>query len=164
MSSIFQVLKEWNYQFITLHLAKISYENCAMLSHSVMSDSLWPHGLFSSSVRWDSPGTNTGVGCYFLLQGIFLTQESNPGLLHCRQLLYQLSKIGASTKKERHFPTSLLFAQMHEGQSTWEGHVLHVSREATSSISTTQSPLNRWSGPKSRREELPVETSLAQKP
>ena len=37
---------------------------------------------------WDSPGKNTGVGCYFLLQGIFPTQGSNPGLLHCRQMLY----------------------------------------------------------------------------
>ena len=36
---------------------------------------------------WDSPGKNTGVGCHFLLQGIFLTQGSNPGLLHCRQML-----------------------------------------------------------------------------
>ena len=34
------------------------------------------------------PGKNTGVGCHFLLQGIFLTQGSNPGLLHCRQILY----------------------------------------------------------------------------
>ena len=41
---------------------------------------------------WDSPGKNTGVGCHFLLQGILLTQESNPGLLHCRQILYLLSK------------------------------------------------------------------------
>ena len=40
---------------------------------------------------WDSPGKNTGVGCHFLLQWIFPTQESNPGLLHCRQILYQLS-------------------------------------------------------------------------
>ena len=31
---------------------------------------------------WDSPGKSTGVGCHFLLQGIFLTQVSNPGLLH----------------------------------------------------------------------------------
>ena len=31
---------------------------------------------------WDSPGTNTGVGCHFLLQGIFPTQGSNPSLLH----------------------------------------------------------------------------------
>ena len=40
----------------------------------------------------DSPGKNTGVGCHFLLQGIFLTQGSNPGLLHCRKILYQLSQ------------------------------------------------------------------------
>ena len=37
---------------------------------------------------WDSPGKNTGVGCHFLLQGIFPTQESNPSLLHCRQNTY----------------------------------------------------------------------------
>ena len=36
---------------------------------------------------WDSPGKNTGVGCHFLLQGIFPTQGSNPGLPHCRQTL-----------------------------------------------------------------------------
>ena len=36
---------------------------------------------------WDSPGKNTGVGCHFLLQGIFPTQRSNPGLLCCRQVL-----------------------------------------------------------------------------
>ena len=40
---------------------------------------------------WNSPGKNTGVGCCFLLQGIFLTQGSNLGLLHCRQILYHLS-------------------------------------------------------------------------
>ena len=34
---------------------------------------------------------NTGVGSVSLLQGIFLIQESNQGLLHCRQILYQLS-------------------------------------------------------------------------
>ena len=36
---------------------------------------------------WGSPGKNTGEGCHFLLQGIFLTWVSNPGLLHCRQTL-----------------------------------------------------------------------------
>ena len=40
---------------------------------------------------WDFPGKETGVVCHFLLQGIFLTQGLNPGLLHCRQILYQLS-------------------------------------------------------------------------
>ena len=44
---------------------------------------------------WASPGKNTGMGCHFLLQGIFLTQELNPGLLHCRQMIYQLSCEGS---------------------------------------------------------------------
>ena len=60
-------------------------------SCSVISDSRWPHGLYSS---WNSPGQNTGVGSCSLLQRIFPTQGSNPGLLHCRRLLYQLSHQG----------------------------------------------------------------------
>ena len=44
-----------------------------------------------SSVHGSSPGKNTGVGCHFLLQGIFPTQGSNPGLPHYRQTLYHLS-------------------------------------------------------------------------
>ena len=40
---------------------------------------------------WNYPGKNTGVGCHFLLQEIFLSQGSNPGLLYCRQILYHLS-------------------------------------------------------------------------
>ena len=45
---------------------------------------------------WDSPGKNTGVGCHFLLQEIFPTQGSNPGLPHCGQTLYHLSHQGSS--------------------------------------------------------------------
>ena len=48
-----------------------------------------------SSVHGDSPGENTGVGCQALLQGIFPTQESNPGLPHCSQILYCLSQQGS---------------------------------------------------------------------
>ena len=44
---------------------------------------------------WNSPGQNTGVGSLFLLQGISPTQGSNPGLLHCRRILYQLSHHGS---------------------------------------------------------------------
>ena len=47
--------------------------------------------LLGSSVHGDSPGKDTGVGCYALFQGIFPTQGSNPGFLHCRQILYCLS-------------------------------------------------------------------------
>ena len=43
---------------------------------------------------WDFPGQSTGVGCHFLLQGIFPTQRLNRGLLHCRQTLYHLSYHG----------------------------------------------------------------------
>ena len=57
-----------------------------------MSDSLRPHGLYSS---WNSPDQNTGVGSLSLLQGIFPTQGLNPGLLHCRRILYQLSHKGS---------------------------------------------------------------------
>ena len=42
-------------------------------------------------VSMEFPGKNTGADCHFLLQGIFPTQESNPGLLHCRQIPYQQS-------------------------------------------------------------------------
>ena len=44
---------------------------------------------------WNSPGKNTGVDCHSLLQEIFLTQESNLGLLHFRQILYYLSHQGS---------------------------------------------------------------------
>ena len=89
-------------------------------SYSVVSDSLQPHGLsveFSRLEYWTAnPGIeprsptlqadslpaepqrkpkNTGVGSLYLLQQIFLTQESNWGLLHCRQIPYHLSYQGS---------------------------------------------------------------------
>ena len=60
--------------------------DCSSLGFSV-------HGFL-----WDSPGKNTGVGCHSLLLGIVLTQGSNPGLLHCRQILYRLSHWGSPLK------------------------------------------------------------------
>ena len=53
-----------------------------------------------SSVHGDSPGKNTGVGCHALLQGIFPTQGSNPGLPHCRQIFYHLSHQGIQVGKK----------------------------------------------------------------
>ena len=60
---------------------------------SVMSNSLWPPWTIACQALspWDFPGKNTGMGCHFLLQGIFLTQGLNLGLLHCRQILYRLN-------------------------------------------------------------------------
>ena len=54
--------------------------------------------LLGSSVHGDSPGKKTGVVCHALLQGIFPIWGSNPGLLHCRWLLYQLSYQGSLKK------------------------------------------------------------------
>ena len=61
-------------------------------SPSVVSNSLWPHGLYSP---WSSLGQNTEVSSLSLLQGIFPTHRSNPGLLYCRRILYQLSHKGS---------------------------------------------------------------------
>ena len=65
-------------------------------SRSVRSTSLPPHGLYS---LWNSPGQNTGVGSLSLLQGIFPTQGSSPGLPHCRRILYLLSHKGSPSKQ-----------------------------------------------------------------
>ena len=68
-------------------------------SRSVVSDSLRPHGLHFGSrglySPWNSLGQNTGMGSLSLLQGIFPSQGSNPGLRHCRRILYQLSRKGS---------------------------------------------------------------------
>ena len=48
-----------------------------------------------SPLSWNSPGKNIGMGSRFLLQEIFLTEGSNPGLLHCSQILYHLSCQGS---------------------------------------------------------------------
>ena len=69
----------------------------AALSRSGMSDSLRPHGLEPTRLLcpWGSPSENTRVGCHALLQGIFPTQGSNPGLPHCRWILHRLSHQGS---------------------------------------------------------------------
>ena len=65
---------------------------------------LQPHGLQPTRLLcpWDFPGKNIGVDCRFLLQEIFPTQESNLGLLHCRQILYRLSYEGKILASNTH--------------------------------------------------------------
>ena len=69
-----------------------------VLSHSVISNSLDPMDCNppGTSVHGDSPGKNTGVGCHALLQALFPTQRSNPGLTHCKRILYRLRHQGSS--------------------------------------------------------------------
>ena len=106
-----------------------------MFSCSVMSVSLQPHGLQLARLLclWDSPCKNTGVGCHALLQGIFLMQGSNPGLPHCRRILYQMSHQGSpglgirpyySNGKESacntRDPGSILGSRRSPGVSEWQ--------------------------------------------
>ena len=72
---------------ITLMFVNHISESC-----SVVSNFLWPHGLYSP---WNSPGQNTRVGSLSHLQWVFSTQGSNPGLPHRRQILYQLCNNGS---------------------------------------------------------------------
>ena len=70
----------------------------AVLSHSVVSDSLWPHGLQPTRLLcpWGFSRQEYWSGCHALLQGIFQTQGLNPSLLHWRWILYRLSHQGSS--------------------------------------------------------------------
>ena len=82
-----------------------------------------------SSVYGDSPGKNTGVGCHTLLQGIFPTLALNPGLLHCRQMLYHPS---------------------HQGSPyTWDGERV-IDKDSSRWISTEVSH-NNWEQPENTR-------------
>ena len=82
---------------ILLFLCKISHHCLFPVVCFVMSDPCDPMDCSppGSSVHGDSPGKSTGGGCHTLLQGIFPTQRSNPGLLHCRWIVYQLSYQGS---------------------------------------------------------------------
>ena len=79
----------WQVQVTSLVSPTSEHEN---ESRSVGSDSLQPHGLHNS---WNSLGQNTGTSNLSLLQRLFPNQELNHGLLHCRQIPYQLSYQGS---------------------------------------------------------------------
>ena len=100
-------------------------------SPSVVSDSLWPHGLYSP---WNSPGQNTGVGSLYFLWGIFPTQGSNPGLPHCRWIFYQLSHKGSPTILE-------WVAYPFSSRSSWPRNQTTVSC-VTSGVFTNWTKLN----------------------
>ena len=86
---------KWVWVLLTIVIYLVQAEKNESVSHSVMPVSLQPHGLQATRLLcpWNSPGKNTGVGSLSFLQGIFPTQGLNPGLLHCRHILYRLSRI-----------------------------------------------------------------------
>ena len=86
----------------TCDKSQLCFRSCECLSEScsAMSDSLQHHGLWLARLfcPWDSPGKNTGVRSYSLLQGSFLTPGSDARLLHCIQILYHLNQVLSSTQ------------------------------------------------------------------
>ena len=91
-------------------------------SHSVVSNSCDPIDCSPpGSSLWDSPGKNTGVGSHSLLQGIFLNQGSNPGLLHRRQILYQLSHQGSQGELRHGYCLHSLIIAIHFLDIFWKG-------------------------------------------
>ena len=100
----------WPVRYI--HAFHTSWE---MLSHVWLCAT--PRTIY---ISWNSPGQNTGVGTHSLLQGIFPTQGSNPSLLHCRQILYQLS--------HKESPRILEWiAYSFSSGSSWPGNQARVS-------------------------------------
>ena len=81
--------------------------------------------LPGSSIHGDSSGKNTRVGCHALHQGTFLTRGSNPGLLHCRRILYHLSH-QASLVNQNISPAPLgVSPKQHDSPRTeggWQAH------------------------------------------
>ena len=80
------VICHWGYCSVSVVISEVKSLRCVRLFATPPTRLLCP---------WDFPGKSTGVGCHALLQGIFPTQGSNLGLLHCRQMLYPLSHQGS---------------------------------------------------------------------
>ena len=127
----------WNYIKALVTTVSCPAIPCAVLSHSVMSDSetLWTvaWGLPGPSVHEDSLGKNTGVGCHALLQEIFPTHTSNPGLLHCRWILYCLSHGGSPRTLEvvYTFPRDLPDPGIEPGSPALQADSLQLSYQGS---------------------------------
>ena len=106
--------------FKCVQITHISHTRKVKWSHSVVSDSLWSHGLLPTRLLRprDFPGESIGVGCHFLLQEIFPTQGLNMGLRHCRQMLYHLNHQESPLIQSNLIKCSLLHATHYV--SCWE--------------------------------------------
>ena len=83
---------------------------------SILSDSLWPHGLQSTRLLcpWDSPGKNTGVGCHVLFQGIFLIDL--PDILRIEPAspkFPEMAGVFFTTRASCEAPECLCFSKIH---------------------------------------------------
>ena len=160
----------------TINYSKSSYLHVRIIeseSRSVVSDSLQLHGLYSS---WNSPGQNTGVGSLALLQRMFSTQESNQGLLHCRQILYLLNHKGSKTEKDKYYMILLIcgiffngtngsvqFSRSVVSNSLWPHGLQHTRLPYPSPTPRAYSnscPSRRWCHPTTSSSVIPFSSWL----
>ena len=118
-------------QLVVIHMVVVY-----LLSHVWL---LRPHGLWPARLLhpWHFSGKTTGVGCHFLLQGIFPTHGSNSGLLHCRQILYWLSQRLSVVNEAQvdvflEFPCFLYdqmdVSNLNTGSSAFSKYSLYISK------------------------------------
>ena len=134
-----------------------SYSVESEWSCSVVYNSLQLHGLWSfiGHSPWNFPGKSTGVGCHFLLQGIFLTQGLNPDLPHCRQTLYHLSHQEGECKLVQPFSSVLSHVRLcNTMDCSMPGLLVHHQWELTQThvhspmgAYLNSCPLSQWCNP-----------------
>ena len=131
----------------------------SQLSHVWLFATPWTVACWTT---WNSPGKNTQVDSRFLLQGIFPNQGLNSGLLHCRQILYQLSHQGSSADKG-------LCGQSHGFSSShvwmWELTIKKAERQRTDAFKLCWSRFLRvpWTARRSNQsilKEINVKSQL----
>ena len=103
----------WDYIF-SLSTRWHSYTLGESESRWVVYSSVWPPW----TIPWNSPGQNTGVGSFSLLQEIFLTQKSKRSFLHCRWILYQLSYQGSLSQSGKGLEKILEFSVVWNNLTT----------------------------------------------
>ena len=135
-----QKVVEQNGEYVVLGEHGVLGEN-ESVGFSAVFDSLQSHGLQLTRLLCpqNSPGKNTGVGSHSLLQGIFPTQGSNPGLQHCRQILYHLShqESHTTTKKKR---VTLIIVSLYYNQM-WKIFLYLHFTHAETGPRTSNSPV-----------------------
>ena len=116
--SIHAKSNKWNQNVIIFfsqakfHGKKVKKGKCQSLSHVSVFVTPWAVQPARLLCPWNSPGKNIGMGCHFLLQGIFLTQGLNP-VLHCRQILHHLSHQAKIHKFSEMHVLYILFMYMY---------------------------------------------------
>ena len=106
----------------------------------------WTAACPVHSCPWNSPGKSTRIGCHFLLQGVIPTWRSNPGLPHCRQILYQLNH------------SSVQFSCSVVSDSLWPHEPQHATTPCpspTPGVYPNPYPLSRWCHPTTSSSVVP---------